>query len=371
MQRNRLLAVATAAVASTMALSLSPYGGSEAQWREEATASAVGPSSDTFALTAKDAESPAPAWSGSGPISNSPRINLTNQATAHSSWINVRTTRLARVVQDAASAALMGKAKIDYRSGDTSCTNTTSLLWNARAYGTVTDGATYTRAPQDKVTGATLTPGQTRVLCPTISLNYTGANAHRDALLNHAGRAIDITTKLNQRSEAPATWASPDKTVTSRYRLAMPAPVKPASGDVCRKTFSNGNPSGAGLFGGFFWGWPNAGTDDATTTPAMAGGWELFRRDLDTQEWVSWQPDVNPGSDRKRAGVNSNDISDDGQSRRAVREFILRGYPFAGDKTRYVESDWIARAHETFLGAWACDSPLPNPAASAGPHNMP
>ncbi|WP_435199153.1 hypothetical protein [Janibacter sp. GS2] len=370
MRRRRVLGVATAvAVAGTMVLSLSPSDGSAARWRDSATVPAVGPTSGTFGMTATDAASAAPTWSGSGPISNSPRIDLTNQSSSHSSWINVRSTRLDTVVANDGNAILQ-KAKIDYRYGDDSCASGTSALWSARASGQIVGGTTYTRSPQDKVPGATLTPGQKKTLCPVVALDYAGGSAQRDALLNHAGRALDITTVVNQRSEAPATWASEDRTLTSRYRLAMPTPKKPSQSDVCRVTLASGTPSNLGYYGGFFWGWPDAVTSGSPSTPAMAGGWEILRLSRTGNAWEVWETISGGDARRTPEALNSNRISDG--SRGETRQFKLRGYPFAGDKARYVESEWIARAsneRSILTDRWVCQPQLPNP--DAGPHNMP
>lgn len=361
-------AAAAVAVASALLVTLTPSGGSEAQWRESASRSVSGPSSDTFAMTATDVPDNGSTPWPDGRMATSPQITLTNQATRHSSWVNVTSTRVDRVVPTDPNT-LLQKMSLAYTFGSGTCaTDGQGAYWQARGVGQIADGTTYTRN-QAKVGGATLAPGQSRVLCPKVTLDYAGTTAgQRQALLNHAGRAVDITTVVNQRSEAPATWASPDRTVTSRYRIATPTPVKPSGPDVCRKTFSSGSPSAVGLFGGFFWGWPDAQTSSETATPAMAGGWEILRRSS-SGTWETWA--TSEGRYRRIAGRNSSSISDDGQDPNAVRQFKLRGYPFAGDKTRYVESAWIARAYElgTILTSWQCESPLPNP--DVGPHNMP
>ena len=76
------------------------------------------------------------------------------------------------------------------------------------------------------------------------------------------------------------------------------------------------------------------------------------------------------GSLKNIAGLYAGDIDNNFN---VIRSFKLRGYPFAGDKSRYVESSWIARAEAVrlfgFLWRWQCHTPLQNP--DAGPHNMP
>lgn len=351
-------------------MTLTPSGGSEARWRDSTATTATGATSDGFGMTATNvADNAATPWP-SGRMATSLQVNLTNQATRHSSWINVKSTKVVKVITGD-SNNVVSQLALDYAVGSGACSaGGQSTYWSARATGQAVDGTTYART-QTKVSGATSGPGQSRALCPVITLNYPSTTAgQRSALLNHAGRALDITTVVNQRSEAPATWASQDRTVTSRYRVAAPPPVTPSSGDVCRRTLSNGNPSSAGYFGGFFWGWPDAPTSDYTNpsaTPAMAGGWDIMRRTA-SGSWEVWKS-VTAGSERRSAGHNSRDID---PSRDVIREFKLRGYPFAGDKSRYVESAWIARAENDWsllTDRWECHSPLINP--DAGPRNMP
>lgn len=368
MRRIRTWSTAAAVVlAGALVVTLGPSDGTEAQWRDSASSTASGPDSDTFGMTATNVpDERATPWPN-GRMRTHPQADLTNQSTRHSSWVNVKSTRVDRVVAGDGNS-LLANMSLGYTVGTGSCeTGGQGAYWQARGVGQVTNGTTYTR-DQTKVASATMTPGQSRVLCPTVDLNYPGTTAgQRTALLTHAGRAVDITTVVNQRSEAPATWASPDRTVTSRYRLAMPSPVKPASTDVCRTTFGNGNPSPVGYYGGFFWGWPDASTSSSTSTPAMAGGWDIMRRTR-AGGWEVWKS-VAAGDSRDLAGINSQDISD---QRHEIREFKLRGYPFAGVKSRYVESAWIARADNNWsllTDRWRCHAPLPNP--DAGPHNMP
>lgn len=367
---RRIHTWSTAAVvvlAGALVVTLSPSEGTDAQWRDSASTSASGPSSDTFGMTATNVPDNASTPWPTGRMVTSPQVSLTNQSTRHRSWVNVKSSRLNTATGND-STSLLGKLSLDYTVGTSSCeTGGQGQYWRAGGFGQLMNGTTITRS-QAKVDGATLPPGESRALCPKVGLNYASTTAgQRSALLNHAGRAVDITTVLNQRSEAPATWASPDRTATSRYRLATPPPVKP-SGDVCQKTFSSGEPSGLGLFGGFFWGWPDAPTSSEVGTPAMAGGWEVLRLSS-SGTWVSWA--TVSGNVRRSAGHNSSRISDDGQPTTAVRQFKLRGYPFAGDRSRYVESAWIARAYElgNVLTSWQCDTPLTN--TNAGPHNMP
>lgn len=364
--RGRTTALAGAAVTVALVVTLAPSGDSRARWRETASTTAKGASSDGFGMTATNVpDSAAMPWPN-GRWASSPQITLTNQSARHSSWTNVKSTKLAKVVAGDTNS-VVSVAALAYTHGTGTCSaGGQGSYWSARAAGQVVDGTTYTRS-QSKVAGATMSPGQSRTLCPVVTLDYPSTTAgQRTALLNHAGRALDITTVVGQRSEAPATWSSPDRTVVSRYRIAMPPPATPSS-DVCQRTLSNGTPSSVGYYGGFFWGWPDPVTSTATATPAMAGGWDIMRRSR-TGAWEVWKS-IASGNERSLAGINSRDISD---QRDEVREFKLRGYPFAGDRTRYVESAWIARARNDWsllTDRWTCDSPLPNP--DAGPTNLP
>ena len=358
---------AGAAVTAALVVTLAPSGGSQARWRDGTSTSATGTSSDGFGMTATNVPDTAPMPWPSGRWANSPQITLANLSARHSSWTNVKSTRVAKVVTGDTNS-VVAKVALDYTHGTGTCAaGGQGSYWSARATGQVVDGTTYPRS-QAKVAGATIPPAQSRTLCPVVTLGYPSTTAgQRDALLNHAGRALDITAVVNQRSEAPATWASQDRTVVSRYRIATPAPAKPSTSDVCQRTFSNGTPSSAGYYGGFFWGWPDPATASTTATPAMAGGWEIMRRTR-TGTWEVWKS-IASGNERNLAGINSRDISD---VRNEVREFKLRGYPFAGDRSRYVESAWIARAQNDWsllTDRWTCESPLPNP--DAGPQNMP
>lgn len=357
MRRSRLMATAAAvAVTGAMMLTFSPSQGSDAQWREKLETPVDGPKSDTFAMTAAGSDTPVPTWPGSNGIANSSQITLKNGSARHSSWVNVRSTRLNKVVPDGNN--ILTKAKLDYRFGAGSCTTD---YWSARGAGSITEGTSYDR-PQNKVTGATLAPGTSGLLCPTVGLDYSGANAQRDALLNHAGRALDITTVVNQRSEKPATWASQDQTVTNRYRLAMPTPTA-SSGGACVP---------GAIFspqGGFAWAWPDQATGSTVDTPAMAGGWEILRKNA-SGAWESW--DTLQANRRSATGYDPERISDDGRPKQEPREFVLRGYPFANTKSSYVESDWIVTARNTrpiFLDRWTCVDTTKND--HSGPHNMP
>lgn len=371
MRRARAWSTAAAVVlAGALVVTLGPSDGSEAQWRDSASRTASGPSSDTFDMTATNVpDNGATPWP-SGRMRTFPQVDLTNRSARHTSWVNVKSTRVNSVTTNEGTNLLANMA-LSYDVGTGTCeAGGQSPYWQARGVGQITNGTTYTRG-QAKVGTATVGPGRSRVLCPKVDLDYPSTTAgQRSALLNHAGRAVDITTVLNQRSDAPATWASQDRTVTSRYRLAMPTPVKPSSSDVCRRTFSSGNPSTVGYYGGFFWGWPDAATSDyanPTATPAMAGGWDIMRQTAGGG-WEVWKS-VAAGSERRSAGHNSRDID---PHRDVVRNFKLRGYPFAGDKSRYVESAWIARAENDWsllTDRWECHAPLPNP--NAGPHNLP
>lgn len=358
-------------VAGALLVTLSPSGGTDAQWRDSANRSLSGPSSDTFGMTATNvADTGATPWPN-GRMTTTPQVTLANQSGRQTSWVNVQSTRVNRVVTSDTSTNLLAKTRLDYTYGTGACDGgSQGQYWNAGTFGQITHGTTVTR-PGARVDGATLAPGQSRTLCPKVTLDYPSTTAgRRAALLNHGGRALDITTVVNQRTEAPATWASTPRTVTSRYRLAMPAPATPSGSDVCQRTLSNGNPSSVGYYGGFFWGWPDAATADYANppaTPAMAGGWDIMRQTANGG-WEVWKS-VPAGSERRSAGHNSRDID---PSRDVVRNFKLRGYPFAGDKSRYVESDWIARAENDWsllTDRWECHPPLVNP--DAGPHNMP
>lgn len=376
--RSTSLVTAAVAVTATgsVLLASSPSQGTRAQWSASATTSVTGPSSDGFAITAEDVpnagtvpvETGGVVWPA-GRLHNSPQVTLTNQSTRHSSWINVTSARVTTAIATDGGADLLSRMALDYTVGTGSCQGGgQDQYWRVRGFGELSNGTTYDR-DQSKVGSATLPPGQARVLCPKVTLNYPGTPAgQRSALLNHAGRALDITTVVNQRSEAPASWASPDRTVTSRFRMAMPTPVKPSEFNVCRTTNSSGNPNAlVRLYGGFFWGWPDAPTSSTTPTPAMAGGWDIMRRSP-SGEWETWRS-VSSGSNRALAGINSNDIDNDPF---VIRQFKLRGYPFAGDKSRYIESAWIARASDGWglnVNRWVCHEPLLNP--NAGPHNMP
>ncbi|MGO1167543.1 MAG: hypothetical protein ACTMHL_13140 [Janibacter sp.] len=373
MRRIRTWSTAAAVVlAGVLVVTLSPSDGSEAQWRDSDSTSVSGPRSDTFEMTAADVpDNRATPWPN-GRMATSPQITLKNQSTRHSSWVNVKSSRVTNVIGNDGTG-LLGKLSLDYTVGSGSCeTGGQGQYWRAGGFGQLTNGTTITRS-QTKVDGATLPSGQSRLLCPKVGLDYASTTAgQRSALLNHAGRAVDITTVVNQRSEAPATWASSERTVTSRYRLAMPTPVKPSRWNVCRTTTSGGDPDSIlpKYYGGLFWGWPNADTanfGDPTSTPAMAGGWDVMRRTR-AGAWEVWKS-VAAGEARALAGINSREISDE---RHEVRDFKLRGYPFAGDKSRYVESAWIARAENDWsllTDRWQCHDPLPNP--DAGPHNLP
>lgn len=350
MTRRSTWALGAVAALACSALALTPSGGTDAQWRESASRTVTGPTADSLEMTATDR---------GGAV---PQIDLTSTSSRQTSWVNVKSSRVDRVVAEGGTAPIAGMA-LGYTFGAGSCqSGGQGGYWAARSAGQVTPRATYTRT-ESKVAGATLAPGATRSLCPAISFSTSSTQT----LLNHAGRAFDITTLVNQRSEAPATWASTDRTVTSRYRVAMPAPETPSASHACQRTLSNGTPSALGYYGGFFWGWPDAATASETTTPAMAGGWEILRKTR-AGGWEVWKT-VASGNLRALAGINSKDISD---VREEVREFKIRGYPFAADRSRYVESAWIARAHNDWsllTDRWACDSPIPN--LSAGPTNMP
>lgn len=364
----RAAAVGAALALGALLVTLTVPGGSEARWQESETSAVTGPTSDVFSLTATDVPDQRPLSWPDGRMRTQPTIELLNDSRRNSSWVDVRSTRVTKVLPGDGND-LIARMALTYTYGSGSCgTGQQADYWRARGVGAIMDGAVYQRE-QQKVSGATLDPGATQVLCPVVRLDQeTDSTAgQRRALLDHAGRAVDIRTVVAQRSEAPATWSSPERTVTSRVRIAAPAPVTPAGSDVCRRTFSNGNPSSIGYFGGFFWGWPDAATNDPTATPAMAGGWEILRRTR-AGGWEVWKSESS-GDVRRSSGHNSRDISD---VRDEVREFKLRGYPFAGDRSRYVESAWIARAHNDWsllTDRWACDSPRPNP--DAGPHNMP
>ena len=376
MARSRTLTTAAAvALAGGLVVTLGPSGGTEAQWRDTASSQVTGPSSDTFAMTATNVpDGVTPTWPGAA-WKSSASVNLTNRSARHSSWIDVKSTRVTKVV-GGDSNTILNQTALDYTIGTGACgTGSQSSYWQARGQGTITDGTTYTR-PSTKVAGATLAPQGSQTLCPQVRHGYnTDTTAgQRSLLLNHAGRALDITTVVGQRSEAPATWASPEQTVTSRYRLAMPSPVTPATSDVCRTTYPSGAPSGSGYYGGFFWGWPDAPTDsyvNPVATPAMAGGWDIMRQ-TSNGGWEVWDS-VASGSERSIAGLYAGDID---PNLDVIRRFKLRGYPFAGDKSRYVESAWIARAERASFyywfqryQRWQCHTPLQNP--DAGPHNMP
>lgn len=368
MRTTRTWTTAAAVVlAGAVLVSLSPPEGTDARWRDSGSTTASGPRSDTFGMSASDVpDDRAIPWP-TGRMATSPQVSLTNQSARQSSWVNVQSTRLDRAIANDGNAVLQ-KMGLDYTFGTGTCeAGGQGTYWQALAAGQVVDGATYRRG-ESKVSGATLAPGQPRVLCPRITLDYPATTAgQRSALLNHAGRAVDVSTVVNQRSEAPATWSSQPRTVKSRYRIAMPPPVKPSTSEVCRTTYSNGTPSPLGYYGGFFWGWPDADTTSATSTPAMAGGWEIMRRSR-TGAWEVWKA-VAADNVRELAGLNSRDVSD---QRNEVREFTLRGYPFANDRSRYVESAWIVRAENDWsllTDRWRCHDPLPNP--DAGPHNLP
>lgn len=364
MRRTRLLPVVTAvAVGAALLVSVSDGVGTDARWRESSSTTVTGPRSDVFDLTATDADSTltvAQTWPTGVRHDNTPRIDLKNTSTRHSSWIDVVSTKVGKVNVSGDSTDLVSKIALEYLTGATECRSGTASYWYARTLGTITGGTTYTRSSA-KVSGATLAPGGTKVLCPLVRPGYQTDEVagKRQYLLNYAGRALDITTVVRQRSEAPATWSSTPRTVTSRYRVAAPSPTTPTNASVCR--------SGWGSSGGFFWGWPDADASSTATTPAMAGGWDILRKS-EAGTWEVWK---SAGADVRSLSGNSWEISD---KRGEFRQFKLRGYPFAGDKTRYVESDWIASAAKEWSWSWltdrwVCSTRESNP--SAGPHNLP
>lgn len=363
MRRTVLLTTATAvAVGTAMLLSLTPAEGTDARWRTTGTTTVSGPRSDTFDLTATDVPDPltaAQVWPSGSRLNNTPRIDLRNTSTRHSSWIDVRSTRVTNAVPGDTNS-IVSQIALEYTTGSATCETGTSTYWTARGVGSIANGTTHNRT-SSKVAGATLAPGGTKTLCPLVRPNYTTATTTgaRDFLRNHAGRTLDITTVVAQRSELPATWASPTRTTTSRYRVALPAPTTPSTGPVCRAE-SNG-------YGSIRWGWPDATESAMTSTPAISD-WEIL-------EWTgsSWAPAMYDFADGDPRGVTNLDPQRLGNATRGSPRLLkARGYPFAGDRSRYVESTWIARAYRVYdyyRYTWACGSASTNP--DAGPHNMP
>lgn len=365
---TRALLAAIVAAAAALLVGV-PSGGSDAAWVVSATSQVRGPSADVFEAGAVDVPDPrSPRWP-EGRVGSVNEVVVSNESVRQSGWVNVTSARV-RTLGPADGTGVRGKAAVDYSFGGGSCAEGGGVsYWAAKAPGGGGGEESVFSRSQVKVAGATVPAGGSRVLCPRVRLDYPDTVAgRRAALLNHAGRTLGVESVVNVRAEAPSTWVSSSRTVTSRFEVAMPSPQEPSSSEVCRTTTSGGSPNAWGYYGGFFWGWPDAPSSSTVSSPAMAGGWQILRRDLDGSGWSVWAT-VADGSRRSSAGHDSNDISDRlGQ----VREFKLRGYPFAGDRSRYVESAWIARAHNTFSifnGRWVCDAPTVNP--DAGGHNLP
>ena len=107
-------------MATALLVTLTPSGGSQAQWRDSATRSVSGPSSDTFDMAAADVPDTSPTPWPSGRMATSPRVTVTNQSARHSSWINVRSTRVDRVVPEGGADAVTGMS-LGYGVGTGSC----------------------------------------------------------------------------------------------------------------------------------------------------------------------------------------------------------------------------------------------------------
>lgn len=347
MRATRLWPVAAVALAGVLLVS-APSGQTQAQWRESATTTISGPSSDVFEMSA---------------TASGPQVDLTNLSRRQSADLDVRSTRVTRV--DAGDTNdLLARAALVYTSGQGACGGTTqSTYWAARSAGQITAGTTYTR-PQGAVAGATLAPGAGRVLCPTLSLPYPATAAgERDTYLAHAGRSVDITTVVRQTSKPPATWASTERTTTTRFSVGTPAPTSPAGTSPCRSEASGGQ--GSGSVGRLAFGWPLASTSTTTPTPAMAGGWEVLVRPV-SGSWKSLATlDASARLSNPLLGSKLGPVG-------STYELVLRGYPFAGDHARYVESDWLVRATNDSAGRndrFVCTGVIPNP--DQGQVNLP
>ena len=101
---RRTTVVATTALAAVALVTLSPNGGSDAQWRDSATGSVAGPRSEPVDVT------------GAPGTGATPQIDLTNQSSRHSSWVNVKSTKVAKVV-GGDSNTILSKAALTYTYG--------------------------------------------------------------------------------------------------------------------------------------------------------------------------------------------------------------------------------------------------------------
>lgn len=375
-RRLGALVVAAAVAVPLVASSLT----TQAQWRATETTSVGQVGSDSFGLTATARDLPM------GTLWTTPNTVLTNTATDHRAWVDVQSAQLNEVPQgESRAVALRNDVSLTYRVQTADCLTGTGSYWAAKAAGST--ATSFIRA-STQVTGADIAAGQSAHLCPWVQSTATTTTpaGQSQFLRDYAGRVLQTSTAVRQRSAAPATWASAPAVVQNSFRVAFPAPTIPSSdNETCVRTDINGGRApNVGTNGGIYWGWPFSGDTSwsGVDSPAV-WAFEIMARP--TGSTVAWQAlrstrsasnatTLIPANQRRAVGLPTAHLDRIAPPTRPNFTYIdlkIRAYPFTNNREQYVESTWIHTVYNDPVGVhwWNCSERRANP--DAGSHNMP
>ncbi|WP_156887195.1 hypothetical protein [Nocardioides sp. CF8] len=348
MSTKRFMAAMAAVLVVVLAPALLTSSHStQAGWREELVVTIADARSDTFGLeTAGTTNTVDHGQAAPADVANEPAMTVQNLSQTHTSWIDVVSAR-ATVPASNTTSTLLGNVRLNYDPTTTGCLAGAAGVpyWAVNGGNALASGTEYPRASA-KVAGDVLAPGQTKSVCPLVE--RTGTTA--EFLLAHAGRQLDIQTKVRQRSEAPGTWSSTTATLTSRYQVKLPPATRPSADNVvCARTLLLGARSSIGLYGRLYWAWPFAGGSASVPTAAVNRFTVIRSTDGTTWAPLRRSTDQTTGAIDQYAGTArmSDDINSSWLAANASTPVYLsvRAYPYAGSSV-YVDADWMVQVSE-------------------------
>ena len=293
-----------------------------------------------------------------------------------------------------ADSRLFADSLVDIRtsSSSTDCTTgiETPAAWTfgTNTVGNLSASNTYsTTRAYTAISNGNVAPGGGKVICPRVATKFdlSTYNGRRDLVLASAGRHVGLLTKARFRSPAAATWQTVFGGSYPKLNYSVTAPPLTAPESPARKVCRTSDAFGGtlpGLYGVFDFGWPTAqedGRQDWMGTYSIyrfvvmrknpsTGLWAEFKQSNNqsgTKTYTAggWDATgIDSGKRRYYGGMNSDHINNNDGSLKtgAWVAFMWRGYLYAGDTTRYINSDFVTYARESW-DAWQCGDSYSKP----------
>jgi len=290
---------------------------------------------------------------------------------------------------------LFADSLVDVRTSSSSTDCTTGIespaawTFGSNAVGNLSASNTYsTTRGYTPISNGIVAPGGTKVICPRVQSKFDLSTyaGRRDLVLASAGRHVGLRAKARLRSPTKATWQTVfggtfpkvNYTVTAPPITAPEAPAR----KVCRTSLDVWGGALPGPYGVFDFGWPTAEEDGRQD---WGGTYSIYRfvvmrKNPSTGVWAEFKQSnnqsgtktytaggwdatgIDSGKKRYYGGMNSDHINNnDGFLKTgAWVAFMWRGYLYAGDTTRYINSDFVTYARESW-DSWQCGDSYSKP----------